>query len=250
MKIPVDQSAMTDSGEVSQPPALSIFIPVYNEQEIFVPNLRRLLLFFLDEGLDAEIILGSNGSTDATVEIGRKIEAIRPGRITFFHINTRGSVGRVFKIAFRQSSAPFLISMDMDLSVDLQFVTRAYDLLRTCDIVVGSKKSGTHSRSSLRLLGSKLFIFSARLLLRLPYDDYSIGAKAYRVTPVKLLLDGISDDTNYVLDLLCKAQRAGLKIEVLPIACDDWRNSRFRLIREAFTRFLYLLRLWIRKLKA
>ncbi len=97
----------------------------------------------------------------------------------------------------------------------------------------------------MRLLRSKLFILCARVLLRLPYDDYSIGAKAYRVSSVRPLLPGMSEDTNYVLDLLSRAQRAGLRIEVLPIACSDWRKSRFRLFREALTRFLYLFRLWI-----
>ncbi|MGA2402390.1 MAG: glycosyltransferase, partial [Syntrophobacteraceae bacterium] len=129
------------------PPALCLVIPLYNEQDTLIPNLRQLLLFFQDKGLDAEIILGSNGSTDATVQIGKMIEAIRPERIRFFHIKNRGAVGEVFKIAAELVSAPVLISMDMDLSVDLEFITRALDLLRTSDLVVGSKKSGTQSRS-------------------------------------------------------------------------------------------------------
>ena len=79
---------------VTEPPALSLVIPVYNEQDTLIPNLRKLLFFFRDKGIDAEIIIGSNGSTDATVEIGRMIESIRPGRIGFFHLSSRGAVGR------------------------------------------------------------------------------------------------------------------------------------------------------------
>jgi cellulose synthase/poly-beta-1,6-N-acetylglucosamine synthase-like glycosyltransferase len=245
MKTFMVHTAVKNSHVFVGPPPLSIVIPLYNEQDTLIPSLRKLLLFLQDEGLDAEIILGSNGSTDATVKIGRMVEAIRPGRISFFHINSRGAVGQVFKMAVALVSAPVLISMDIDLSVDLEFITRAWGLLRTNDLVVGSKKSGTQSRSTARLLGSKLFILCAKVLLRLPYDDYSIGAKAYKLSSVRPLLLGMSQDTNYVLDLLCRAQVAGLKIEVLPIACADWRKSRFRLLREALTRFLYLFRLWI-----
>jgi hypothetical protein len=244
MQTAIAQTALKNSHYRQGPPALSLVIPVYNEQETLVASLRRLLLFFQDEGIDAEIIIGSNGSTDATVEIGRMIEPIRPGRISFFHIKSRGAVGEVFKIAAGLTSAPVIISMDMDLSVDLEFITSALDLLRTTDVVVGSKKSGAQSRSPVRLLGSKLFILCAGVLLRLPYDDYSIGAKAYRASSVQPLLPGMSADTNYVLDLLYRARRAGLSIEVLPIACSDWRKSRFRLFREALTRFHYLFRLW------
>ncbi len=241
-------TTLKNSHYYQEPPALSLLIPVYNEQDILIPNLRKLLLFFQDKGIDAEIIIGSNGSTDATEEIGRMIESIRPGRIGFFHIKSRGAVGEVFKIAAGLAAAPILISMDMDLSVDLEFITSALDLLRTTDVVVGSKKSGAQSRSPVRLLGSKLFILCAGVLLRLPYDDYSIGAKAYRASSVRPLLPGMSEDTNYVLDLLYRARRAGLSIDVLPIACSDWRKSRFRLLREALTRFLYLFRLWTRQM--
>ncbi len=244
MQPAMGQTALRNSHGSQESPALSLVIPVYNEQDALIPNLRKLLLFFRDKGIDAEFIIGSNGSTDATVEIGRMIESIRPGRIRFFHIDSRGAVGKIFTIAAGLASAPLLISMDMDLSVDLEFITSALDLLRMADMVVGSKKSGAQSRSPFRLLGSKLFILCARVLLRLPYDDYSIGAKAYRVSSVRPLLPGMSEDTNYVLDLLSRAQRAGLTIEVLPIACSDWRKSRFRLFREALTRFLYLFRLW------
>jgi glycosyltransferase involved in cell wall biosynthesis len=247
MRNPITQTAFETSYDFRGPPDLSLVIPVYNEQDILVANLRKLLLFFQDKGLDAEIILGSNGSTDATVEIGTMIETIRPGRIRFFHISSRGAVGEVFKKAAELVSAPVLISMDMDLSVDLEFITAALDLLKTCDLIVGSKKSGIQNRSPLRLLGSKFFILCANALLRLPWDDYSIGAKGYKISSVRPLLRGISKDTNYVLDLLSRAQKAGLRIEVLPIACSDWRTSHFGLFKEAFTRFSYLFRLWIGK---
>jgi glycosyltransferase involved in cell wall biosynthesis len=245
MQNPIVQTEFETSYDFRGPPALSLVLPVYNEQDILVANLGKLLLFFQDKGLDAEIIFGSNGSTDATVEIGTIIETIRPGRIRFFHINSRGAVGDVFKKAAELVSAPVLITMDMDLSVDLEFITTALDMLKTCDLIVGSKKSGIQNRSSVRYLGSKLFILFANTLLRLPWDDYSIGAKGYNVSSVRPLLRGLSKDTNYVLDLLFRAQRAGLRIEVLPITCSDWRKSHFRLFREALTRFSYLFRLWI-----
>lgn len=241
---------MNNTGDGSGPPALSILFPLYNEQEVLIPNLRRVLLFLRQEGLDAEIILGSNGSTDATPEIcAMASAAIRPDRIRFFHVEGRGSVGQVFKMAAATASSPVLVSMDMDLSVDLRFISNALELLGSCDLVVGSKKAGTQSRSPLRLIGSKLFILCANVLLRLPYDDYSIGAKAYRLSSVLPLLEDVSDDTSYVLDLLCRGRIAGLKIEVLPISCEDWRKSRFRLPREALVRFSYLFRLWISRLK-
>ncbi|MHC1726577.1 MAG: glycosyltransferase [Syntrophobacteraceae bacterium] len=234
---------------MTTPPGMSILIPLYNEEKTLIASLRKLLFFLHDAKLDAEIILGSNGSTDATAEIGRMIAKTWPERIKFFHIEKRGMVGEVFKLSARMASSPFLISLDVDLSVGLEFIPKALELLQTNHIVVGSKQSGAQSRSPVRLFGSNLYIFFVQVLLGLPFDDYSIGAKAYRLETARQLMPGISGDTNYVLDLLCRAQRGGFKTAVIPIACSDWRRSRFRLFREALVRFLYLFRVWFRVLK-
>lgn len=227
-------------------PRFSILIPLYNEERCLVPNLRRLLAFLAQRGLHAEILLGSNGSTDATVSIMEMLRQAAPETIHAFHIEERGLVGRVFAMAARMASSPFLISIDADLSVDLEFIPNALALLEGCDIVVGSKQSGRQKRSVVRLLGSRLFILCAQALLGLQYDDYSIGAKGYRLEQARPLLAGISEDTGYVLDILYKAHRGGLCVAVLPVACTDWRKSRFRLLREGLVRFSHLFRVWIK----
>ena len=226
-------------------PDLSLLIPLYNEEECLIPNLRRLLAFLRARGLDAEVILGSNGSTDATAAIGRLLEEACPERIRFFHLPRRGVVGRVFKESLRLASSPHLVSVDADLSIDLEFIPRAHALLRTSHVVVGSKQSGTQARSPLRRLGSGAFIICAQLLLGLPYDDYSIGAKAYRKEIFGGWEEQMSDDTNYEMDVLYRCNHAGLKTAVLPVGCSDWRTSRFRLLGEAFVKYTHLLRLFL-----
>jgi glycosyltransferase involved in cell wall biosynthesis len=223
----------------------TVLIPLYNEEQSLLPGIRKLILFFQTQGLNSEILLGSNGSTDLTAFIAKMLEDSVPGKIRFFHIDERGLVGSVFKMATSMARSPLLITVDIDLSVDLEFIPEALELLKENDIVVGSKQSGSQNRSLIRVLGSMLFIACTRKILALPYDDYSIGAKGYRLETVRPLIEGISEDTNYVLDLLCKARRKDLKIIPLPVACADWRRSRFRLLREALVRFSHLFRLWL-----
>jgi glycosyltransferase involved in cell wall biosynthesis len=222
----------------------TILIPLYNEQESLLPGIRNLLKFIAERGLKSEILLGNNGSTDATALMGKMLEEFAPGRIRFFHTMERGLVGEVFRTATQMARSPLLISVDIDLSIDLMFIPKALELLKENDIVVGSKQSGSQNRSFIRIFGSLLFIACARKMLTLPYDDYSIGAKGYRLEAVRPLVEGISEDTNYVLDLLLGARHANLRIAVLPVACEDWRKSRFKLLREALVRFSHLFRLW------
>ena len=91
--------------------------------------------------------------------------------MTFFHLPQRG-VGLAFREFVRRARHPLLISLDMDLSVDLSFVPAALDLLETHDIVVGSKKLGKQNRAFFRRLGSELFLRAVRLLLGIAYEDY------------------------------------------------------------------------------
>ena len=178
----------------------TIGVPVYNEEAILVPNTERLIAFLDGLGPEYEVFIGSNGSTDSTTALGGELSR-RFKQVTFFHTPERG-VGLAFREVVRRARHPFLVSVDMDLSIDLDFISTALRLLETNDVVVGSKKMGNQQRSFFRKLGSDSFLRATRLLLGLDYDDYSIAAKAFRVETVRRFADRIDHGSSYVLDLL------------------------------------------------
>ena len=101
----------------------TVGIPVYNEEAILVPNTERLLAFLDSLGRDYEVIIGSNGSTDSTTALGVDLSRRFP-EVTFFHLPHKG-VGLAFREFVQRASHPLLISLDMELSIDLDFVERA-----------------------------------------------------------------------------------------------------------------------------
>lgn len=224
--------------------SFTVGIPVYNEEAILVANTERLLAFLDGLGRDYEVVIGSNGSTDSTTALGVDLSRRFP-RVTFFHLPEKG-VGTAFREFLRRAHHPFLVSVDMDLSVDLDFVPRALDLLETHEIVVGSKKMGKQKRSWFRKLGSDSFLRIARLLLGVTYDDYSIAAKAYRVETARRFMDRINEGSSYVLEMCFLVQRSGGRIVQVPVGCEDWRASKFNLLNEALYKYSHLLRLWVR----
>jgi peptidoglycan/LPS O-acetylase OafA/YrhL len=141
----------------------TVGIPVLNEEAILVPNTERLLHYLDGLGRDYEVLIGSNGSTDSTTALGVDLSR-RFKNVTFFHLPEKG-VGFAFKEFVRRARHPFLVSVDMDLSVDLEFIATAVELLETHDIVVGSKKMGNQNRTLFRRLGSDSFLQATRLLL-------------------------------------------------------------------------------------
>lgn len=223
--------------------AFTVGIPVYNEEAILVPNTERLIAFLDGLGREYEVLIGSNGSTDSTTALGADLSR-RFKQVTFFHIPERG-VGLAFREFVHRARHPLLVSMDMDLSIDLAFMPAALDLLEQNDIVVGSKKMGNQQRSFLRKLGSDSFLRATRLLLGLDYDDYSIAAKAFRVETVRRFADRINEGSSYVLEICYLTKRAGGRIVQVPVSCEDWRKSKFNLVHEALYKYGHLLRLWL-----
>jgi hypothetical protein len=209
-----------------------------------VDNTERLIAFLDGLGRDYEIIIGSNGSTDSTTALGVDLSRrFRP--VTFFHLPQRG-VGLAFREFVHRARHPLLISLDMDLTVDLSFVPTALDLLETHDIVVGSKKLGNQSRSLFRRLGSELFLRAVRLLLGIAYEDYSIAAKAFRVATLRRFIDRIDVGSSYVLEICFLTNRTGGRVIQVPVSCEDWRASKFNLLHEAFYKYRHLVELWLR----
>jgi hypothetical protein len=48
-----------------------------------------------------------------------------------------------------------------------------------------------------------------------------------------------------VLEICYLTKRAGGRIAQVPESCEDWRASKFNLLREALYKYGHLIRLWL-----
>jgi glycosyltransferase involved in cell wall biosynthesis len=224
---------------------LTLFIPVYNEEDILEKNIKILESYLRKLDVPYEILVVSNGSDDLTVpilnQLTREIPALR-----FFHLPSKG-VGNAYRTGIQKAAYDSFITVDMDLSIDLSFVGTAYRLLSEHHIVVGSKISGIQKRSRIRTFASNAFIFSARVFLGIDYSDYSIAAKGYRTSIANTYLSCVDDHTFYVTRILFRAFHEGKKIIEIPVDCRDVRKSRFNLMHEGLYKFYNLITLGMRE---
>lgn len=223
---------------------ITVFVPVYNEEALLVKNTLRLLSYLDNMKQPYEVILGSNGSTDSTVILASELRD-RHDRVRFFHLESRG-VGRAFKQGMEMASHDRIITVDMDLSITLDFISEAFNLLDCSDMVIGSKIAGDQRRSWSRKAASNLFIRLAGFLLHINYHDYSIAAKGYRKDFVKRYLAHVDDHTFYVVEIVYYASRDGRRLMEIPVNCLDIRGSRFNLLHEGLYKFGHLFRLWLK----
>jgi len=221
---------------------ISIFIPLYNEEEILERTVLTLMAYMNGLNCSYELILGSNGSTDRTPEIGMNMDHAY-SQVSFFHIEKRGP-GSAFAMALNQAAYPFILCQDADLATDMAFIPQAMDLLKTYDAVIGAKQVHTQKRPLFRLIASELFIFFTNVLLKIPYRDYAIGAKAYRTQVIYPLKDRIDRHTFYTQSLIFHLYKSGKQIIEIPVDCTDMRKSKFNLLHEGFYRYFKLIMLW------
>lgn len=227
---------------------LTVFCPVFNEEELIVENTERLLshLESMDYEGPYEILLGSNGSYDNTVHLARELSEKHAPIVRYFHLEEKG-VGAAFVKGIEKARHSNFVTVDMDLSIDMGFIPQALNLLKNFDIVIGSKITGDQKRPWIRKSVSNLFIQLARLLLNIEFHDYSIAAKAYRTETAAKYLSCVDDLTFYVVKIVYHASRDGRKITEVPVSCHDMRDSRFNLIHEGFYKFGNLFLLWLKK---
>ena len=192
-----------------------------------------------------EVVICSNGSTDRTAELGYTLERNYPEKMHFFAINEKG-VGRALKYCIPKFKYRYVLSLDMDLSVDLSFITDIIAYLNGYDIIIGSKKVGSQTRKIIRRIGSNLYIFLARLLLGISYTDYSLGAKVYKKDILERYRSLIYDyGTDYVINIIYNASKDGFRILEIPVKCYDTRASKFNLLKEGIYRYRKIFALWL-----
>ena len=224
---------------------LTVFVPVFNEEGLLTGNTMRLHKHLESLEIPYEIIIGSNGSTDRTVRIAGELCQQYP-EVRFFHLAEKG-VGRAFKEGVKIAGYGRIVTVDMDLSIKLDFISEAYWLLDRYDMVIGSKITGTQKRAWIRRLASIFFIRLAKVLLRINFHDYSIAAKGYRKALVEKYLPFLDDKTFYVVEITCRAYQDGKTLREIPVECEDRRESRFNLLHEGVYKFYNLFRLWLLK---
>lgn len=221
---------------------LSLLIPLYNEADILEFSVEKLLSYLRSRALDAEIILLDNGSKDGTEKIAEKLSA-EHAEVRAVSLTERGP-GRAFSQGLREARADIVLTLDADLSSDLQFIENAFRLMDAADIVVGSKSLGNQRRTPLRIFASQLYIFFAQTAFGLHLSDYSIGCKCFRRSKISPALDHLDPWTGFVLELCIFARLQGLHLVQVGIDCEDYRRSHFSLMHEGFYRFRHLFRCW------
>lgn len=96
---------------------LSICAPAYNEAESIEQVVREWQRVLAESSVAGEIVIGNDGSTDATGEILARLSAEFPNLVVVTH-PTNGGYGRALRSAVQASRGRFVLTIDSDGQFD------------------------------------------------------------------------------------------------------------------------------------
>jgi glycosyltransferase involved in cell wall biosynthesis len=199
-------------------PEVTLVIPAFNE----APTIATVLARVVALGLDAEIIVVDDGSTDGTPEIveehGRVISGLRLIRLPA----NRGK-GAAVRAGIAASQGELLVIQDADLEYDPQDIPRLLEPLRAgvADAVYGTRLRGGSEPQRVHMfwhyLGNRVLSLLTNVLFNTTLSDMEVGYKAFRGDLIRSI-DLVSDDFAFEPEVTAKILRRGVRLYEVPIA--------------------------------
>jgi glycosyltransferase involved in cell wall biosynthesis len=194
---------------------ISFIVPAYNEAATIGEVLDRVTGL----GLNAQIVVVDDGSTDATPEVLREWDG-RDGVVVIRKEN--GGKGSAIRAAIPHLDGEITVIQDADLEYDPADVPLLIDPIRrgAADVVYGSRLSGGRPQRAYmfwHLVGNRFLSLLTNVLYNTTLSDMETGYKAFR-TEVIRSLDLREDDFAIEPEITSKVCMRKLRIYELPIA--------------------------------
>lgn len=223
-----------------KPSDIAVVIPVLNERENLELLLTSLLEVIETLNLTAEIIIADGGSEDGSQEVARLLGA------KVVTQSERGYGGALLA-GFAATSAPYVITMDADLSHPPVFLRDFWQQRGEADMVIASRyvKGGKADMGAFRRVLSRILNGTYSRVLGLPLADLSSGYRMYHQDILrKLVLQ--ARDFDVLEEILVKVYLLGGRIKEVPFhyRVRNSGKSHAKLIKFGWAFSKTLIRMW------
>jgi glycosyltransferase involved in cell wall biosynthesis len=201
---------------------LTILIPCLQEAETIGLCISKAFTFLERCGIDGEVLVADNGSTDKSPSIARVFGA------RVMHVPQRG-YGSTIRGGISAARGRYIIMGDADNTYDFSKIEGFVDKLRSgADLVIGNRfKGGIEPRAmplTHRYFGNPALSYLGRLLFRTHVGDFHCGLRAFkteRIRSLKLESTGME----LASEMVVRAVLAGYHIEEVPTTLEHGRRT-------------------------
>jgi hypothetical protein len=202
---------------------LTVVMPCLNEAETVATCVRKAMKFIADSGIDGEVVVADNGSTDGSQHLAENAGA----RVV--HVKDKG-YGNALMGGILAARGEYVIMGDADDSYDfsnlMPFVT---GLRGGADLAMGNRFKGGIAPGAMpplhRYLGNPVLSFIGRLFFRSPVGDFHCGLRGFRRDSA-ISLDLQATGMEFASEMVVKATLARQKVTEVPTTLAKDGRSR------------------------
>lgn len=202
---------------------LSVVMPCLNEEKTLPICIAKALSTMKSLGINGEVVVADNGSTDNSVAVARQAGAV------VYHEQRKG-YGSALLRGFKEARGKYLIMGDCDDSYDFTDLERFVSRLRNgADFVIGNRLKGEIKPDAMpwlhRWIGNPVLSWFLNVLFRTGVGDTHCGMRGFTkeaIHKMNLTMTGME----FASEMVIKGAKVGLRIEEIPITL--WPDGRDR----------------------
>ncbi len=230
---------------------VSVLMPCLNEAETLGTCINKAKASLKNLGVNGEVIIADNGSTDGSQDIARSLGA----RVV--NVERKG-YGNALMRGIATARGEYVIMGDSDDSYDFTNLGPFMEKSRAgYDLVMGNRFMGNIHPGAMpplhRYLGNPVLTAIGRLFFKSPSRDFHCGLRGFRRQAI-LDLDLRTTGMEFASEMVVKSSLHDLRITEVPTILqpdgrsrpphlrswsDGWRHLRFLLLYSPRWLFLY-----------
>jgi dolichyl-phosphate beta-glucosyltransferase len=220
--------------------SLTIIIPAFDEEEKIGRDVRAAGEFLASHGIEGEVIVADDGSTDRTAEIAGRAEVPPSVHRTVIRSSAHRGKGAAIRSGVLLSQGEYVMFADSGLTVPFENALAGLELLRegSADIAHGSRELSAsvirRDRDRDRKLISRAFHMLVVHWLHIPpgLTDTQCGFKIYKGDVARQLYgECTTDGFMFDIEIILRALHHGFRIAEFPVEWTCDRDSRLGLRR-------------------